>query len=440
MTAIADPLNEILLAARRLRLDYRANPDSPDGPWRAQCPVCRTTSALDELPLTITSTGMISCAHGCNTEQIAAALIDAGREPTEGDPIPKPALPLLSISDLVNLPAPSWLVEDLLPVGFDVLFGPSNVGKSFLALDWSLCIASGLAWYGKQAKSGWVVYIAAEGVAGLYRRVQAWSHARNEPPPEQIRFIPNAVNLLDDSDVLKAATTITQLPEQPVLIVADTMARCMVGGDENAAKDVGRFIAAVDELRIISGAAALIVHHTGKDGEDERGSSALRGAADAMLALRDDGADARLTCVKQKDAAAFDPWRLHLETVLELCVLRSGTNSTALAPSERQILERVSEAFGINYASSTAIREAADVAKSSYHRSLRSLIDRGFLEPESDTRNARHRLTPEGQNQLVPASPSESHETSQVSPTRPSLYGTVGLGTNDETNNSRRTA
>jgi hypothetical protein len=208
----------------------------------------------------------------------------------------------------------------------------------------------------------------------------------------------------------------------------------MVGGDENAAKDVGRFIAAVDELRNSCGAASLTVHHTGKDGDDERGSSALRGAADAMLALKPDGAGAKLECVKQKDAAPFQPWRLHLETVLESCVFRCGTNPTALAPAERQILHEVSAAFGTDYASSMAIREAANVPRSTYFRSLKALADRGYLEADTDGRNARYRITPDGLQQLVPPSPNQSHETSPVSPTVRSLYETVRLGTETGTN------
>lgn len=358
--------------------------------------------------------------------------------PTVGDAptaslTPSATFPLLSIADLAELPPPTWLLEDIMPAGFNVLFGPSNVGKSFLALDWSLCIAAGVPWYGQPTEPGHVVYIAAEGVAGIYRRVQAWTDARSVPSPDRIRFIPHAANLLDSQDIARAIATIAQLPESPKLIVADTMARCMVGGDENAAKDVGRFIAAVDKLRTTYGATALVVHHTGKDGEDERGSSALRGAADAMLALKPDGAGARLECVKQKDAAPFDPWQLHLETTLESCVFRCGTNPTALAPSERRILAEVSAAFGTNYVSSTAIREAADVAKSSYYRSLKSLTDRGFLEADSESRNARYRITPSGLSQLVPTSPNESHGTSPASPTGTVLYETVGLETQNGT-------
>jgi DNA-binding MarR family transcriptional regulator len=341
-------------------------------------------------------------------------------------------LELLSIADLARLPPPEWLVESILPRGgFSVLFGPSGTGKSFLALDWSLCVAAGLAWYGRQACEGGVLYVAAEGVAGLYPRVAAWLDARNQSPPDAIRFVPAAINLLYPVDVDRAREAITRMPHPPALIVIDTMARSMVGGDENAARDVGMFIASVDELRRDTGAASLIVHHTGKNGEDERGSSALRGAADALLALKPDGASLRLECVKAKDAEPFDPWRLHLQTALKSCVLALGTNSGRLSTAEREILDSVSASFGTKPASATAIRDASGVAKSSFYRSLKTLVDRGYIDTVGDGRGALYALTPEGREQLVPVSPNESRGTSVVSPTRPSLYGTVGL--RDET-------
>jgi RecA-family ATPase len=53
-------------------------------------------------------------------------------------------------------------------------------------------------------------------------------------------------------------------------------------GDENSAKDMGRLIDQVEWLKKNLGAAALIIHHTGKDGLRERGSSVLRAVADVM--------------------------------------------------------------------------------------------------------------------------------------------------------------
>lgn len=344
-----------------------------------------------------------------------------GTPPTE-----RPAL--LSVSDLENLPAPKMLLGNILPEGFLVMFGPSGVGKSFLAMDWALCVATGLSWYGQQVQQGWVLHIAAEGASGLWRRVEAWQHARGHTGTEAIRFHAGAVNFLDPKDVSKLKAAIKTMPAPPTLIVIDTLARCMVGGDENTAKDVGLYIAAVDELRATYNASALTVHHTGRDGEDERGSSALRGAADAMLALRADGAGLKLQCVKEKDAEAFEPWRLHLENVAESCVLRCGTPVGLVSGTEREMLESVSAAFGTQWAAATAFRDASGSPRSSYYRNLKSLTDKGLVEAEDESRHPRYRLTETGQQRVSP-SPNESHGTAEASPTNPPSLRGVGLGT-----------
>ena len=118
------------------------------------------------------------------------------------------------------------------------------------------------------------------------------------------------------------ASQITYRNLKPRLVVFDTFARCFVGGDENNAKDVGEFVATVQEFqRTIGGAAALIVHHTGKGGQNarvndvERGSSALRGAADTMLLLTKTGDALTLICNKQKDSDKGDEIPLRVEVV-----------------------------------------------------------------------------------------------------------------------------
>jgi RecA-family ATPase len=49
-----------------------------------------------------------------------------------------------------------------------------------------------------------------------------------------------------------------------VLVVIDTLARCMVGADENSARDMGEAIDALDRLRRAAGSCVLPVHHMGK--------------------------------------------------------------------------------------------------------------------------------------------------------------------------------
>ena len=185
----------------------------------------------------------------------------------------KPIVPykLLSAAELKNSPPPQWLLSNLLTVGsFAVLYGPPGVGKSFLALDFALSIATGQSGLVEPRNEGLVVYIAAEGHGGLRSRVEAWEVTYYEAT--NIRFLPEAVNFLLDLDSKRLLLALETLPARPRLIIVDTMARCMLGGDENSSEAVGRLIAKLDELRVEFGCTILLVHHGTKNDEIGRAS------------------------------------------------------------------------------------------------------------------------------------------------------------------------
>jgi RecA-family ATPase len=236
--------------------------------------------------------------------------------------------PLWTADQLCGQPAQQYLIDTVLPAGSLVaLYGASGSAKTFLALSQALSIAAGVPWLGRKVEPGWVVYIVGEGKAGLGKRVAAWQAAANCPSVARIRFLPEAVNLLDGRDVERAKRTIsTALPEPPKLIVIDTLARAMVGGDENAVKDVSRVIAAADDLR--GDGSALLLHHTGRNGEHERGSTALRGAVDVLAKTEREGRSPRVkySCAKTKDSAEWSPVDLLLESSGDSCVLHSPSS------------------------------------------------------------------------------------------------------------------
>lgn len=250
---------------------------------------------------------------------------------------------LLSIDDLKRMPPPTWLLSDLLVAGsLAVLYGPPGVGKSFLALDFALSISTGCEGVAEPNGCGPVVYLAAEGFGGLIQRVAAWELAHSRKAAD-IHFLPEAVNLIGKADTDKLIASVRALPTPPLLIVIDTMARCLSGGDENSAKDVGQFVAMIDALRSPFKCAALVVHHgTKSNAKTERGSSALRGAADTMLFLDSHFGALTLSCEKQKDAAEFKSRSLRRETI-ELpggdtsCVMRSdGGAATGTDPGSNE--------------------------------------------------------------------------------------------------------
>ncbi len=94
--------------------------------------------------------------------------------------------------------------------------------------------------------------------------------------------MPGSVNLLDELMVCDVADLAVELAVD--MVVIDTIARTMVGGDENGPKDMNRLVAGLDHIREKSGALALGVHHAGKDEtKGMRGHSSLLGAVDGVL-------------------------------------------------------------------------------------------------------------------------------------------------------------
>jgi hypothetical protein len=60
------------------------------------------------------------------------------------------------------------------------------------------------------------------------------------------------------------------------MVIIDTVARCAVGLDENAAKDTGLVIDVATRLRdSTDNGVVVIAHHTGTECKTIRGSSAL---------------------------------------------------------------------------------------------------------------------------------------------------------------------
>jgi predicted transcriptional regulator len=160
-----------------------------------------------------------------------------------------------------------------------------------------------------------------------------------------------------------------------------------VGGDENSAKDVGKAIAGADRLRQEFGCAVLLVHHTGKNGDQERGSSALRAAADAMLKLTADDGALTLSCEKMKDAAPFETEYLRLQATEdgETCIVKPSSGSPVVAgqltKNHRLVLEALHD-LPDGEASWSRIQKTSAVAEGSLARILSGLVKRGFIEKE----------------------------------------------------------
>lgn len=193
---------------------------------------------------------------------------------------------LLSRNALRNMPKPEPLIENVLDQGtVALLYGHWGTCKSFIALDWAASIATGRSWQGRSTKRRKVLYVAAEGAFGLSVRVDAWESGWGTViNDEDLVILPEPVNLTVPADVGNLIDLIEWGGYG--FVVLDTLARCMVGGDENSARDCGQVVDALtrlrkatpDELGCVTG-----VHHTGKDAKTFRGSSAFEAGAEHGL-------------------------------------------------------------------------------------------------------------------------------------------------------------
>lgn len=228
-------------------------------------------------------------AQGQVTQDAVAALLAKMLTPDDLDKLPNPQ-PL--IVDVLDLNSESWLIA------------APGCFKSFLALDWAAHVGRGMDWQGLRTTQGLVIYIVAEGSKGIKLRKKAWCETYGHM--ENILFLPEPVQVTDELGWEVLIETCRQL--EPVMIVLDTQARITVGLNENTS-EMSVLIDAVRRMRAATGACVLVVHHTGRNGQDARGHSSLDGAQDSEIkVVRPEGPErrnltAQIVFDKQKDSS-----------------------------------------------------------------------------------------------------------------------------------------
>lgn len=287
-----------------------------------------------------------------------------------------------TLAQLRELPPQTWLIPGELPTrSIGVIYAPPNIGKTFIALNrYALPVA----------QTGLVVIVSGEGLRGLVDRTDAYigfNHLANEG---HLRFR-HAVNLFDDQEVDQLISEYRESHETPVrLIVFDTLAMCSTGADENSARDMGVIThnarRIVDEL----GATVLLIHHTGKNGATERGSSRLRSDCDVMMEIEDRDPSLMLTCNKMRDSNRFEPINLQLidyqidETRSSKVVVSASqvdnTRSAKLSDTQRKILEVMAlETFRDAGGKASVVMATAAVSHAQLFRGLSALKRKGLI-------------------------------------------------------------
>jgi len=251
----------------------------------------------------------------------------------------KEVKPIFWAEDAQPVLSASYLVKGWLGAGqMSVVYGPSNVGKSFFVLDMAYHVAAGQEWQGCRVNGGPVLFLATEGGNLFRNRVYALGQ-KYKYKDVRLAIRPSPVDLLrPEVDMQELATLCNQIKAEHgplAMIIIDTLSRAMAGGNENGPEDMTAFINNVDALRDHTGAHMLIVHHTGKDtAQGARGHSSLRAATDTEIELEaTDGGLRTATATKQRDMQPKHPINFMLSSV-ELGVDSDGDPVTTAMVTE----------------------------------------------------------------------------------------------------------
>jgi hypothetical protein len=186
-----------------------------------------------------------------------------------------------------DMPPPEYIIEGLIEHGgLSSVIGPPGVGKSSVVLDMACCIATGRPWQGRKVLKTKVLYLPGEGLSGAVQRMKSWC-AVNDVPEEvldqNIRLGSSIIQLGASTEAWSALCEYA-IRQGVGLIVFDTFARMSLGIEENSATEVGKAVTRFDQVRRLTNAGVMIVHHTAKNNPSAgRGSSALNGALDSEL-------------------------------------------------------------------------------------------------------------------------------------------------------------
>lgn len=236
----------------------------------------------------------------------------------------------LSLPDLLNRPSKQWLIEQVLGIGdIGMVYGPPGSGKTFIGVDLTFAACLGRQWAMRFGivRPLTVAYCAGEGISGLPDRFAAAAEFYGVSELPNFFFYENVPQLFTDSPALDGAVSMRQfiddwktgqaadeLPSLDLLVI-DTLHTATAGADENSAQDMGKVLQAIKLAVKELGCAVLVVHHTNKSGNGERGSSALRGAMDFMLKVESTGSKYQLHCEKLKDGERWKDQTYDLVTV-----------------------------------------------------------------------------------------------------------------------------
>lgn len=203
---------------------------------------------------------------------------------------------------------------------YTMVSGKPGSGKSVITTDMACHVAAGMDWHGRAVKQGLVVYIAAERKALTKRRMRAFKkrHGVDDIPLAVLGGMMDLTTGLADANAIIAVVKAMEKAcgHKCVWIIIDTLTRTFGPGDQNASKDMVKFVRSCDAIReAVTGTHLTVIHHTGWAGDRGKGAIDLDGAVDASFLVKKEGGAYVLECDGTNDGDEGIITRFRMEGV-----------------------------------------------------------------------------------------------------------------------------
>ena len=255
--------------------------------------------------------------------------------------------------DLMEAPDMEWLVEDLIVKhSVNMIFGKSGSTKSFLALHMALALSHKREFFdlGSDVDAHVpIIYVALEGKSGMKNRLKGYHQWFSEDKPKDFYISDFNPVLTQDATVDAFIEQTKKLGVKDPLIIIDTYNQATPSMNENDAGQTGAVMKNCQKMVKELGATVLIVHHSNKSEDgDYRGSSAIHGAMDTMLKVKETtGKDSKdswyqLSVYKIKDGEVGREFSYKTIKV-DLGINAKGREQSTLIISEQGLRKQVNQ-------------------------------------------------------------------------------------------------
>jgi hypothetical protein len=358
-------------------------PELPDGEWAPSDEEARDAELEQQLAFNREVSGELNRLRIREEARRRWAL--------EQHPLEDYAQLYLDADQLDQLPVADPLIDRVLSrQSYAILRGRDHTFKSFVALDWSWCLATGKKWQARDVEQVRVLYIVGEGAYGLRQRKQAWEAAwKTKIPANQWAIRRQALDMHNGGPALDELLDRVHAGRYG-LVVVDTLRR-VSGRAEGNGSDMGAVVDTLTRLReATDNGSVLVLAHTDKNDTDSRGYSGIEDDADIIWhAKRPKDGPAMaldLDCTKMKDGPDSERIELTMSPVLDSLVVskyaRHGTG--AHAPIENydtddSVLEAMRDTFARTGASIGQLIEVTGLSRSTAYKARGRLLASGQL-------------------------------------------------------------